>query len=201
MGLPHWLRASASQRILSLLPAAGTWPVVVRRDERSKIISSRTPESLGIRGARETLEYCSQTRAFVQFFFSRTPDRTPRKKRRLDAEEAPSGELGCEQRGARAAERVHDEDSWARERLDERCQDVQRLLRRMQPVAGIFPLDDIGNGRRGPLRIALEEQIGALVVVALTGWGISKSVRCTGRRTDKCERRRLEDDTTCIPVG
>ena len=40
----------------------------------------------------------------------------------LDAEEAPSGEPGSEERGARAAERVRDEAPWARERLDERCQ-------------------------------------------------------------------------------
>jgi hypothetical protein len=67
-----------------------------------------------IRSAGETLEYCAQTRAFVQFFFFRTHDRTPGKKKgekreretlardgaaagvELDDEEAPSGELGCE---------------------------------------------------------------------------------------------------------
>ncbi len=130
-----------------------------------KIISSRTPESLES-GARENRsEYCSQTSAFVQFFFFRTHDRTPGKKKakkgknkkeepgrssgsgeeapardgailgvELDAEEAASGELSREQRGARTAKRIDHEAAGTRERLDERCQDTQRFLRRMQTV-------------------------------------------------------------------
>lgn len=39
----------------------------------------------GIRSAGETLEYCSQTRTFVQFFFFRTPDRTLRSPRAVAA--------------------------------------------------------------------------------------------------------------------
>jgi hypothetical protein len=36
MGLPHGLRVSVSQRILSFLPAAGRWPAAVPRDEMRK---------------------------------------------------------------------------------------------------------------------------------------------------------------------
>jgi len=38
----------------------------------------------GTRG--ETLEYCAQTRALVQFFFFRTHDRTPRKTKEKEKE-------------------------------------------------------------------------------------------------------------------
>jgi len=64
-----------------------------------------------------------------------------------------------------------DECAGTRGRLDEWCQDAQRFLRRMQPVAGILLLDDIGNWHRGSLRIALEEQIGVLVAVAQKALG------------------------------
>ena len=87
---------------------------MVPRDAGCENHSPRTHGIPRIRSAGETLEYCAQTRAVVQFFFFRTHDRTPRKKKgkkekekrlrdgaaagvEIDAEEAPSGELGCEQ--------------------------------------------------------------------------------------------------------
>src|ERR1700719_96944 len=61
-------------------------------------MSSRTYGIARIRSAGETLEYCAQTRGFVQFFFFRTHDRTPakqkrkkRKKRKGNSERLPHG--------------------------------------------------------------------------------------------------------------
>jgi hypothetical protein len=94
---------------------------VVPRDERSKSFPLARPTPWNPEHGR-TQKYCSQTPAFVQFFLFRTHDRTPRKNKKgkkekpdrscgpgkearacdgavagvkLDAYEAPSGELGC----------------------------------------------------------------------------------------------------------
>ena len=42
----------------------------------------------------------------------------------------------------------------------------QRLLRRMQLVAAVGPVDDIADGRLRKLRIALRQQVGAFVLIA-----------------------------------
>jgi len=126
--------------------------------QKSAPPAHRNPRESGAREkrwntARRLARLCS-------FSFSGRLTGHPEKKRRLDAEEAPSGELGCEQRGARAAERVHDKAkaSWARERLDERCQGAQRFLRRMQPVAGYFHSRTSGMGAAGRCGLPMRRQ-------------------------------------------
>ena len=74
MGLPHLLRASLSQRILSFLPAAGAGPAVVPRDEGAKIISSRTSESLDPERGRNAEILLAGTHGCAVFLF---PDASP----------------------------------------------------------------------------------------------------------------------------
>jgi hypothetical protein len=82
MGRPHLLRASLSQRLLSFLPAAGTGPAVVPREEGAKIISSRTSESLES-GAREKRGNTARgTHGCAVFLFpDASPDTCKKKKR------------------------------------------------------------------------------------------------------------------------
>jgi hypothetical protein len=66
----------------------------------------------------------------------------PGKKCRLDGEERPSGELGYEQPGARAAERVHDKASWATRELVDGWQTFHtfsryRAVRRDEVIAAL----------------------------------------------------------------
>src|SRR5208337_411163 len=84
----------------------------------------------------------------------------------FDSEEAPAKELRREQCRPRAAKRVQDHILRPREGLDDRRENTQRLLRWVQPVAGIVPLEHIRNARSGWRGIALGEQVGVLMVVA-----------------------------------
>jgi hypothetical protein len=60
--------------------------------------------------------------------------------------------------------------AWLLERFDERRKNGERFLRGMQAVAGILPLDYVGNARCRLRRLAFDEGIRVLVVVAENRW-------------------------------
>jgi hypothetical protein len=82
-----------------------------------------------------------------------------------DTDESARELLGGDQRRARAAERIEHGAALAKG-LDEGTQDLHRLLRRMQPVAGIGPVERIRHRRCRRRDVALGEEISLLVLVA-----------------------------------
>jgi hypothetical protein len=83
----------------------------------------------------------------------------------FDADEATALELRCEKGRARAAERVENDIARPREALDQRRENAEGFLRRMQFVTGILPFEHVGNPLRRLRRIALREQIRVLVPI------------------------------------
>ena len=73
---------------------------------------------------------------------------------KLDADE-PSAQLLRRYQGrSRTTERIEDHAAGLRERADQRLQRLHRLLRRVQLVAGILPVEDVRHRRAGERRPA-----------------------------------------------
>ena len=77
----------------------------------------------------------------------------------LDSDESAALLFGCEQRRAGVTERVENDIAKPRETLNQRHENAERFLRRVQSVAGVFPFEHIGNPLRGLHRIALRHQV------------------------------------------
>lgn len=73
----------------------------------------------------------------------------------LDAEIGASRVRRCDQRGAGAAEGIEHQAAGLAERLDDRRQALHRLLRRVQPVARVLPVQHVRQPSGGRLRVAL----------------------------------------------
>jgi hypothetical protein len=84
----------------------------------------------------------------------------------LDADIGAAQHLRCLQRRAGTGERVKHNALLGAKRVHERKQDGQGLLRRVQLVAAIRPVDNVPYGVFRLLRPALGKQIGALVLGA-----------------------------------
>ncbi len=59
---------------------------------------------------------------------------------KFNAEIPALKEFGCDQRGARAAERIEDHIAGLAETSDQGFENGNGLLRRMEAIAGIFPI-------------------------------------------------------------
>jgi hypothetical protein len=85
---------------------------------------------------------------------------------KFDSDESAALLLGCLQGRAGATERLENDIAKLRETLNQRRENAERFLRRVQSVAGVFPFEHIGNPSRWLRRTALRKQIRVLVVVA-----------------------------------
>ena len=59
--------------------------------------------------------------------------------------------------------------AWLAERLDQRFQDMDGFLRRVELVAGVGPVHHVGQGGCGECRVPLDEQVGGFMAVLHKG--------------------------------
>lgn len=83
----------------------------------------------------------------------------------LHAEEGSADAPGGGESGAGAAERVEHQATGRAEPGDQRREDLDGFLGRVQPVAGVDPVDHVAQRRRRPAHVALGEQVGLLMPV------------------------------------
>src|ERR1700692_2313277 len=87
----------------------------------------------------------------------------------FDADETAIEFPGGHERGTRTAKGIEHERSWLGESLNQRLEDTDGLLRGMEAIAGIGPVDDVGERGSRRLHISFGQQIGLLMLVAVEG--------------------------------
>ena len=92
----------------------------------------------------------------------------------LDADEAPAHVPSRYQRAAGARERIEHHVARLGESFEQRRENSDRLLCRMQAVSRIGPGDHVGRRIRRRLRIALHQQIGLLTPCGCTPGGLRR---------------------------
>ena len=84
----------------------------------------------------------------------------------FDADETAIGFAGGHERGTRTAKGIQHERSWLGEGLDQRLEDTDGLLRGMEAIAGIGPVDDVGERGSRRVHVSFGQQIGLLMLIA-----------------------------------